>query len=84
MGTILPYWEKAQLQFYRGRDKYTTKQMFIGVPRRLYQALPAVLLGVLFNALDAVSTGLLLFPSEKQSASLGSLQLQAMSMYIMR
>lgn len=53
MGTILPYWEKAQLQFYRGRDKYTTKQMFIGVPRRLYQALPAVLLGVLFNALDA-------------------------------
>ncbi|KAF9467786.1 sulfate transporter family-domain-containing protein [Collybia nuda] len=54
-------------------------------PGRLYRALPAVLLGTLFNILDAVSTGLLLFPSEEGAGptQFKSLQIQGVSMYIM-
>ena len=69
-------------------------------PKRLYHAFPSVLLGLLFNILDAgmlvailpsqgpatdrdkVSTGLLVFPNN--SNTFKSLQIQAMSMYIMR
>ncbi|KAF8195271.1 sulfate transporter family-domain-containing protein [Mycena galopus ATCC 62051] len=51
------------------------------LPTRLYRALPAVLLGTLLNVLDAVSTGILLFPSE--DGAFRALQLQGLSMYIM-
>ncbi|KAF7374121.1 Sulfate transporter [Mycena sanguinolenta] len=51
------------------------------LPTRLYRALPAVILGFLFNILDAVSTGILLFPNDDRAFR--SLQLQGLSMYIM-
>ncbi|KAF7374116.1 Sulfate transporter [Mycena sanguinolenta] len=51
------------------------------LPSRLYRALPAVILGSLLNILDAVSTGILLFPSD--DGAFRSLQLQGLSMYIM-
>ncbi|KAF9444033.1 hypothetical protein P691DRAFT_807989 [Macrolepiota fuliginosa MF-IS2] len=54
-------------------------------PGRLYRALPAVVLGTMFNVLDAVSTGLLLFPAEDGSGptQFRDLQIQGLSMYIM-
>ncbi|KAJ7159018.1 sulfate transporter family-domain-containing protein [Mycena crocata] len=51
------------------------------LPIRLYRALPAVILGTLFNILDTVSTGILLFPTD--DGAFRSLQLQGLSMYIM-
>ncbi|KAJ7347203.1 sulfate transporter family-domain-containing protein [Mycena albidolilacea] len=51
------------------------------LPVRLYRALPSVILGTLFNVLDTVSTGILVFPSE--DGAFGSLQLQGLAMYIM-
>ncbi|KAK7007950.1 hypothetical protein R3P38DRAFT_3593018 [Favolaschia claudopus] len=55
---------------------------FLGsLPLRLYRALPAVLLGTLINVLDAVSTGILIFPAE--DSALRALQLQGLSMFIM-
>ncbi|KAJ6450156.1 sulfate transporter family-domain-containing protein [Mycena sanguinolenta] len=51
------------------------------LPSRLYRALPAVILGSLLNILDAVSTGILLFPGDDRVFR--SLQLQGLSMYIM-
>lgn len=78
------------------------------VAGRLYRALPAVVLGTLFNVLDTgmgthfcssiacchspilnfylVSTGLLLFPSEEGTGptQFKALQIQGLSMYIMR
>ncbi|KAJ7066215.1 hypothetical protein C8F01DRAFT_1346317 [Mycena amicta] len=50
------------------------------LPVRLYRALPAVILGTLFVALDTVSTGLLLFPSD--SRAFQSIQLQGLSQYV--
>ncbi|KAK7040526.1 hypothetical protein R3P38DRAFT_2894910 [Favolaschia claudopus] len=51
---------------------------FLGsLPLRLYRALPAVLLGTLINVLDAVSTGILIFPAE--DSALRALQLQGLS-----
>ncbi|KAK0448347.1 sulfate transporter family-domain-containing protein [Desarmillaria tabescens] len=53
-------------------------------PGRLYRALPSVVLGTLFNVLDTVSTGLLIFPSEEGSNGVfQALQIQGLSMYIM-
>ncbi|KAK0197494.1 hypothetical protein F5146DRAFT_1130353 [Armillaria mellea] len=53
-------------------------------PGRLYRALPSVVLGTLFNVLDTVSTGLLIFPSEEGSNGVfQTLQIQGLSMYIM-
>ncbi|KAJ7675278.1 hypothetical protein B0H17DRAFT_1081334 [Mycena rosella] len=46
-------------------------------PTRLYCALPAVILGTLINILDAVSTGIRVFPTE--DGVFHSLQLQAFS-----
>ncbi|KAJ7737831.1 hypothetical protein DFH07DRAFT_93682 [Mycena maculata] len=51
------------------------------LPMRLYRALPAVILGTLFNILDSVSTGFLIFPTD--SGAFQSLQMQGLSMYIM-
>ncbi|KAL8681976.1 MAG: hypothetical protein Q9186_001918 [Xanthomendoza sp. 1 TL-2023] len=50
--------------------------------QRLYRACPPILLGTLFNVLDAVSTGLLIFPSDSQTFE--TVQIQGISMYIMR
>ncbi|KAF9015827.1 hypothetical protein BDZ89DRAFT_1166556 [Hymenopellis radicata] len=53
-------------------------------PSRLYRALPSVLLGILLNTLDTMSTGLLVFPTPEGSHdSFSDLQIQAMSMYLM-
>ncbi|THV06496.1 hypothetical protein K435DRAFT_960473 [Dendrothele bispora CBS 962.96] len=54
-------------------------------PGRLYRALPSVVLGTLFNILDAVSTGLLVLPKEDggSGGAFQSLQIQGLSMYIM-
>ncbi|KAJ7463545.1 sulfate transporter family-domain-containing protein [Mycena latifolia] len=56
-------------------------RLVASLPMRLYRALPAVILGTLFNVLDTVSTGILLFPTE--DGAFRSLQLQGLSMYIM-
>ncbi|KAJ7183788.1 hypothetical protein C8R46DRAFT_1344499 [Mycena filopes] len=50
-------------------------------PTRLYRALPAVILGTLFNILDTVSIGILLFPAT--DGVFKTLQLQGLSMFIM-
>ncbi|KAK7464495.1 hypothetical protein VKT23_006664 [Stygiomarasmius scandens] len=53
-------------------------------PGRLYRALPSVVLGTLFNILDAVSTGLLVFPKEDGAGgAFQSMQIQGLSMYIL-
>ncbi|KAI0192416.1 sulfate transporter family-domain-containing protein [Astrocystis sublimbata] len=49
--------------------------------KRLQRGLPAILLGTLFNVLDAVSTGLLVFPSDGNAFA--GLQNKSMSMYIL-
>ncbi|CAN8098492.1 unnamed protein product [Discula destructiva] len=49
--------------------------------RRVQAGVPSVLLGTLFNVLDAVSTGLLVFPST--GTAFAGLQNRAMSMYIL-
>ncbi|KAJ7486358.1 sulfate transporter family-domain-containing protein [Mycena galericulata] len=51
------------------------------LPTKLYRALPAVILGTLFNSLDSVSAGILIFPTD--GGAFRSLQLQGLSMYIM-
>ena len=48
----------------------------------LARGMPAILLGTLFNVLDAVSTGLLIFPSGGHAFA--NLQNKSMSTYIMR
>ncbi|KAJ7277636.1 hypothetical protein C8J57DRAFT_1713361 [Mycena rebaudengoi] len=58
-----------------------SSRFFAMLPMKLYRALPAVILGTLFNILDTVSTGLLIFPSE--GGAFKSLQLQGLSMYIL-
>ena len=50
--------------------------------KRLQRGMPAILLGTLFNVLDAVSTGLLVFPSDGNAFA--NLQNKSMSTYIMR
>ncbi|KAF7352091.1 hypothetical protein MVEN_01171900 [Mycena venus] len=50
------------------------------LPVRLYRALPAVILGTLLKILDAVSTGILVFPG---NGAFRFLQLQGISLYIM-
>ena len=50
--------------------------------KRLQRGMPAVLLGTLFNVLDAVSTGLLVFPSTGNAFA--NLQSKSMSTYIIR
>ncbi|KAJ7247016.1 sulfate transporter family-domain-containing protein [Mycena rebaudengoi] len=56
-------------------------RFFAMLPMKLYRALPAVILGTLFNILDTVSTGLLIFPSD--GGAFKYLQLQGLSMYIL-
>ena len=51
------------------------------LPKRLYRALPSVLVGSLINSLDAVSLGVLVFPSGPEFASA---RMQGISMFIMR
>ncbi|KAJ7501843.1 hypothetical protein B0H11DRAFT_2275043 [Mycena galericulata] len=48
------------------------------LPTKLYRALPAVILGTLFNILDS---GILIFPTD--GGAFRPLQLQGLSMYIM-
>lgn len=50
---------------------------------RISRGLPSIILAVLLNALDAASTGLLVFPSAQQGPAFAGLQVQAMSIYIM-
>lgn len=50
--------------------------------KRLGRGMPAILLGTLFNVLDAVSTGLLIFPTGGHAFA--NLQNKSMSTYIMR
>ncbi|KAJ7183837.1 hypothetical protein C8R46DRAFT_520095 [Mycena filopes] len=52
-----------------------------GFPIQLYHALPAVILGTLFNILDTVSIGILLFPAT--DGVFKTLQLQGLSMFVM-
>ena len=54
----------------------------LGILKRIERGLPAILLGMLFNVLDAVSTGLLVFPSDGNAFA--GLQNQSMSTYILR
>lgn len=54
----------------------------MGVLKRLQHGMPAILLGTLFNVLDAVSTGLLVFPSDGNAFA--GLQNKSMSTYIFR
>ncbi|KAF7327188.1 hypothetical protein MKEN_00295900 [Mycena kentingensis (nom. inval.)] len=56
-------------------------KVLAALPARLYRALPAVILGTIMNALDTVSSGVLIFPSE--DAAFHSLQLQGLSMFLM-
>lgn len=73
--------------------------MILKTPSQMLSALPSILLGTLCNVLDAggsqlhvasilvaneeqVSTGLLVFPSD--SKTFKTLQIQGMSMYLMR
>ncbi|KAJ7939422.1 hypothetical protein B0H13DRAFT_2300691 [Mycena leptocephala] len=58
-----------------------SSRFFAMLPMKLYRALPAVILGILFNILDTVSTGLLIFPSD--DGAFKSLQLQGLSMHIL-
>ena len=53
MASVIPLWQRVKEQSFMDRSKYAAKEALVGLPRRLYQALPAVLLGVLFNTLDA-------------------------------
>ncbi|CAJ2510304.1 Uu.00g050070.m01.CDS01 [Anthostomella pinea] len=52
-----------------------------GAWKRLQRGMPAIMLGTLFNVLDAVSTGLLVFPSDGRAFA--GLQNKSMSTYIM-
>ncbi|KAJ7612256.1 sulfate transporter family-domain-containing protein [Roridomyces roridus] len=61
--------------------KQRSSRFIQGLPARLYRALPAVILGSLFNILDAVSIGVLIFPSAE--GVFRTLQLQGLSMFIM-
>ncbi|CAK5266843.1 unnamed protein product [Mycena citricolor] len=56
-------------------------KMLTGLPLRLYRALPAVFMSTLFNVLDAVSTGILIFPTD--DSVFRALQLQGAALYIM-
>lgn len=60
-------------------------RLLSNAPGRLYRGLPSILLGTLFNVLDAVSTGLLLFPNNngKGVDQFKSLQIEGLSMYIL-
>ncbi|KAF3490577.1 sulfate transporter [Arthroderma uncinatum] len=53
------------------------------VPAKIAEGVPSVILGVLLNALDAASTGLLVFPSAQEGPAFANLQVEAMSLYIM-
>ncbi|KDQ59289.1 hypothetical protein JAAARDRAFT_57211 [Jaapia argillacea MUCL 33604] len=65
--------------------KSRSARLISNAPGRLYRALPAVVLGTLFNVLDTVSTGLLIFPSDEGTGptQFKALQMQGLSMYIL-
>lgn len=49
----MPLWKNVKRHFSNSEHRTMIKEGLLNVPKSLYQALPAVLLGVLFNALDA-------------------------------
>ncbi|KAF8207343.1 sulfate transporter family-domain-containing protein [Mycena galopus ATCC 62051] len=61
--------------------KLRSSKFISTLPIRLYRSLPAVILGFLFNILDSVSIGILLFPAT--DGAFRRLQLQGLSMFIM-
>ncbi|KAJ6465548.1 sulfate transporter family-domain-containing protein [Mycena vitilis] len=61
--------------------KARSSRFFSTLPVRLYRALPAVILGSLFNILDTISIGILVFPAT--DGAFRALQLQGLSMFIM-
>ncbi|KAJ7208245.1 hypothetical protein GGX14DRAFT_499613 [Mycena pura] len=60
--------------------KLRSTKFISALPMRLYRALPAVILGILFNILDSVSFGIILFPAT--DGAFRTLQLQGLSMFI--
>ncbi|KAF9230936.1 hypothetical protein BU15DRAFT_68764 [Melanogaster broomeanus] len=62
----------------------TGQNVVTSLPSRLRQGAPAILLGILLNTLDAVSTGLLVFPTTQGDSGFSNLQVQAMSLYLAR
>ena len=63
-------------------QKFHWRSTFRNAPARIRKGAPAVVLGVLLNTL-AASSGLLVFPSAQKAPAFGSLQVQAMSIFIM-
>ncbi|KAK2612805.1 hypothetical protein QQS21_001257 [Conoideocrella luteorostrata] len=75
--------ERQKRQVFETMAGCRWRDVVQNVPSRLSRGLPSVILAVLLNALDAASTGLLVFPSAQQSPAFANLQVQAMSIYIM-
>ncbi|TFK33141.1 sulfate transporter family-domain-containing protein [Crucibulum laeve] len=67
----MDFWEKR------------AQKMARNAPLRLYKALPSVLLAVLLNTMDAVSTGFLIFPPSDDGKAFKGLQVEAISLYLM-
>ncbi|KIJ65790.1 hypothetical protein HYDPIDRAFT_27023 [Hydnomerulius pinastri MD-312] len=63
--------------------KASGRHAVASLPSRLRRGAPAILLGILLNTLDAVSTGLLVFPTAQGGSGFSNLQVQAMSLYLM-
>ena len=76
----LPSAERRDPHIAAASLRTKASQHVVAAGSRLWRALPAVLIGILLNTLDAVSTGLLVFPT---GAPFSSLQVQAMSLYLM-